>query len=980
MIITEFYNGQGLGNQLWCYVTTRVIALNKGYDFGIKSPENFKGLYFMDLDFGKQVLGGNGPEGGPPQTLPEGIKHYYMERQITHPDGSDIRTTDEKLINIPDNTKIDGLMQDAKYINDSKNEIKKWLKVREEYERYEFSKDNICIINFRGGGYTKDSNFFLKETYWKNAAANMLKINKDFEFIVITDDIISAKKFFPKYKVCHFNIAKDYVIIKNAKYLILSNSSFAYFPAWLSENLKYCIAPKYWGRHNISDGYWSLGYTIAPGWMYQDKDGRLQDYNACIKESNEYLNKNQNKFLVESKFNPEKLYVPEVPKGRVSPTFLKLARRKLEKIRMDLYKEKQETNILNAIFTISKSLILEIFNIINQWVEVSFTKKTKFPEISKEEQEIFNRLKDKLNIVFDVGARDDLFFYNAKKDCSYHLFEPNKNFTALLKKKISKLKKHDITLNEYGLAEKDADNCVYYKKSQSFEINPYMLEDTESREKYSVRTIDGYIKEKKISRIDFLKIDTEGFDYKVMMGGINSIQNDKISYIQFEYWTGVKKFVDLLEDKYYLYLIMEPVLLKALLEKFYSAMSESQKRINYSKSLIRLDNEIIKLIDEKLAPIGLGGNVFGINKKIQNSEINKLIFEVNILNAAMQQNHSLKNYKKIKKLIKNTFLTIVSLSHIPAIIKNILEYKAKLNWLSKEEIASYRKKIKIYDIFTFFNELDLLEIRFNILEPYVDYFIIVEATETFSGYPKILYYEQNKERFKKWHNKIIHYVIDDIPKNEDDLRSRLYKNKNLSYLNKQIIKDSLTIGNIGNGVARWFNEFYQKEMIKMPLVNLKDDDICYVSDLDEIWNPDLIIDYSKDSIFKPEQIGYQYFLNNRSNEDWHGWTGTIATKYKNIKYSCLNHLRTHRKMKNKYVFLKNGGWHFSFLGGYEGAKKKIEGYKHFWYEPQETLKNLQARVLNNQDYKGRSIKLWKDEDGLPGYILNNKEKYNKLLK
>ena len=47
MIITELYDGQGLGNQLWCYVTTRVIAKKNGYDFGIQSPEKFKGIYFI---------------------------------------------------------------------------------------------------------------------------------------------------------------------------------------------------------------------------------------------------------------------------------------------------------------------------------------------------------------------------------------------------------------------------------------------------------------------------------------------------------------------------------------------------------------------------------------------------------------------------------------------------------------------------------------------------------------------------------------------------------------------------------------------------------------------------------------------------------------------------------------------------------------------------------------------------------------------
>ena len=68
----------------------------------------------------------------------------------------------------------------------------------------------------------------------------------------------------------------------------------------------------------------------------------------------------------------------------------------------------------------------------------------------------------------------------------------------------------------------------------------------------------------------------------------------------------------------------------------------------------------------------------------------------------------------------------------------------------------------IFDTFTFYNELDLLELRLNILGDVVDYFVINEANITFTGKPKPLYYQENKERFKKWEDKIIHHVtIDD---------------------------------------------------------------------------------------------------------------------------------------------------------------------------------------------------------------------------
>lgn len=320
MIVTELYNGQGFGNQLWCYVTTRVIATDHGHAFGIQSPEKFKGADFMNLDFGQSVIGGNGPEGGPPESLPEGIKFYYNERRINHPDTNvDIRIYDNTLVNIPDGTKIDGVMQDEQYILHHKDEIRGWLKVKDELECYDYSKENICVINFRGGEYVQIKNVFLPKKYWEDAIQHMRKINKNFRFVVITDDVATAKVFFTDFEVYHFSIAKDYSIIKNAHYLILSNSSFGHFPAWLNEDVKCCIAPKYWSQYNTSDGYWGCGYNIITGWQYLDQAGNLQDYETCLRELNEYVKKHQSyyypksiekNFLVISSYKNDISWVP----------------------------------------------------------------------------------------------------------------------------------------------------------------------------------------------------------------------------------------------------------------------------------------------------------------------------------------------------------------------------------------------------------------------------------------------------------------------------------------------------------------------------------------------------------------------------------------------------------------------------------------------------------------------------------------------
>ena len=263
--------------------------------------------------------------------------------------------------------------------------------------------------------------------------------------------------------------------------------------------------------------------------------------------------------------------------------------------------------------------------------------------------------------------------------------------------------------------------------------------------------------------------------------------------------------------------------------------------------------------------------------------------------------------------------------------------------------------MKKYDIFTFNNELDMLEIRMNVLNDYVDYFVIIEATETFSGIPKTLNYQENKEKFSKFNHKIIHYIITDTPKDFEDL---------------DCDQTVLMMANNSDNVTRehvcWLKEFYQKELIKNALVNLKDEDICFVSDVDEIWNYKLNYDFNDNNIYKPmQQKSYINYLNVLVDEVWspnnNTFTGTIVTNYRNIKNACLNHLRTLRK--TNYVFIENGGWHFNAIGGIE---KKINDFKH--------------PIYTHEYMKGREVGSRVDESGLPEYILNNKEKYKKFFR
>ena len=291
MIGTEFLKGQGLGNQLFCYVTARCIARALGAEFGTAGQEQLavnihskKGMYFMDMDLGINI------------TDPSRY-HAYQEKEtrlflgnsrhdLTH--GCYIAGEDVSLHTLPDDTLIYGNMQDEGYFLKYMDEIKNWLKVKPEYDSHEFTRDNLCIINVRGGEYTGSPELFLDRKYWLNGIRNMKKIRSDMEFIIVTDDAEAAKKVLPGIPIYHGDLDRDYVMIKNARYLLLSNSTFACFPAFTSETAQFIIAPKYWARHNVSDGYWASEQNIYSGFHYQDRRGRLFTASDCREELQKY--------------------------------------------------------------------------------------------------------------------------------------------------------------------------------------------------------------------------------------------------------------------------------------------------------------------------------------------------------------------------------------------------------------------------------------------------------------------------------------------------------------------------------------------------------------------------------------------------------------------------------------------------------------------------------------------------------------------
>lgn len=296
MLGIETQEGFGLGNQLFFYITARCIAQDKGYGFSVLDPEHFAnnmhsdcGLYFMDLDMGE-------PSGK------EDYKKVYREKEtrlfagnskhdLTH--GVYVTDADEKLFDIEDGTLLYGNLQAEAYFISHKEEIRQWLKVKPEYDCMDYSCDNLCILHLRCSDYMGSPELYLRRKYWLMGMKQMKKINPDMEFMIITNDVKEAGKFLPGIPAYNFDLAKDYSVLKNAKYLLLANSSFSYFPAFTSETVQYILAPKYWARHNVSDGYWASEQNIYAGWHYMDRKGRVFTAEECREELADYKKKSR---------------------------------------------------------------------------------------------------------------------------------------------------------------------------------------------------------------------------------------------------------------------------------------------------------------------------------------------------------------------------------------------------------------------------------------------------------------------------------------------------------------------------------------------------------------------------------------------------------------------------------------------------------------------------------------------------------------
>ena len=275
----------------------------------------------------------------------------------------------------------------------------------------------------------------------------------------------------------------------------------------------------------------------------------------------------------------------------------------------------------------------------------------------------------------------------------------------------------------------------------------------------------------------------------------------------------------------------------------------------------------------------------------------------------------------------------------------------------------------IYDCFSFFNELDLLEIRLNTLDKVVDRFVLAESHFTHTGNPKPLYYADNKERFAKFNDRIIHVVTDDFP----------------------------SVPNVTTREMAWIRENWQRNAIMRGIPeDTTADDILIVSDLDEIPDPYIL----KKACAGPKGVTllqlkyYSFYLNMRdvtrpiwfsgpkilSLETFHAQETFAGVKFCEACPEIVNQGPTPTKLR----FLKAdhiispAGWHFTYLGGVEAIISKIKSFAHKEDLPALSAETIRTNLMRGRGYCNGSDRYMPEvfDDSFPEYIRKNQDRFS----
>ena len=270
--------------------------------------------------------------------------------------------------------------------------------------------------------------------------------------------------------------------------------------------------------------------------------------------------------------------------------------------------------------------------------------------------------------------------------------------------------------------------------------------------------------------------------------------------------------------------------------------------------------------------------------------------------------------------------------------------------------------MKLFDCFMYFDEDLVLDLRFNVLNDFVDKFVIAEATKDHSGKDKKLNF--NIDNFPKFKDKIKYIVVEDLP-------------MNLKYYKKDWDVNHLRDQHQRNALSRGYEDCDSKDLIM-------------ISDIDEIPNPEKIKDFkieNRYACFIQKNFQQKINLLNATEQNWMG-TKIIQKKYlkspqwlRNIKTSKTAFWKFYKPRQPQLIY--DGGWHFSFLKNPKDISIKIKSYAHqeFYLDKFIDEEKIRNRIESQTDLFDRNIKYKKVEidKNYPEYILNNKEKFKKWI-
>tara|TARA_B100000795_G_scaffold258097_1_gene231918 strand:+ start:3453 stop:4343 length:891 start_codon:yes stop_codon:yes gene_type:complete len=290
--------------------------------------------------------------------------------------------------------------------------------------------------------------------------------------------------------------------------------------------------------------------------------------------------------------------------------------------------------------------------------------------------------------------------------------------------------------------------------------------------------------------------------------------------------------------------------------------------------------------------------------------------------------------------------------------------------------------MKIYDCTNYFNEDLMYGLRLEILDKYVDKFVVAESKYTHSGQPKKLHFDIN--RYSKFKDKIHYIVVDKEPEDLIDL-------SNLEYNQAQGTKRINSLKRIRQ----------QYDVLKDGIEEAKNDDLIILSDCDEIPNLTNLEDLPLNKILIFKQLLFYYKFN--LHHDSMIWHGSKACLKKNLStFNWLRNIKNKRYKswrldtyfsKNKYTNIKiieNGGWHFTNIKSPEDIVMKLLNFgEHNEFEvsnintakmsklikDKKVYFNHAADKTDRNKYDHGHLLININEKLLPEYLVNNKNLY-----